>query len=86
MADLLIRDVDGALRARLASLAAAHGRSLEDEAREVLRGALSRMQSEPPEHIADLALRLFGPEHGVELHLPPRAGEAEPLVPDFRRV
>jgi plasmid stability protein len=44
---------------------AAHRRSLEEEVRELLRGAITRQPQE--EHIVDLALRLFGPNHGVEM-------------------
>jgi antitoxin FitA len=42
MASLLIRNVDPALHARLKARAAAHHRSLEDEARLLLRTGLTR--------------------------------------------
>ncbi len=73
MASLLIRNVDDVLHARLKEAAARHHRSLEEEARELLRTAVAR-QDEPrnEESLTDIARRLFGPEHGVDLDIPPR--------------
>jgi plasmid stability protein len=81
MPSLLIRNVDAALHARLKQHAAAHHRSLEEEVRELLRGAVTRQPQE--EHIVDLALRVFGPKHGVELNIPPRGDAQERPSPDF---
>jgi plasmid stability protein len=81
MPSLLIRNVDAALHARLKQHAAAHRRSLEDDVRELLRGAITRQPQE--EHIVDLALRLFGPKHGIELDIPPRGNAPERPPPDF---
>lgn len=83
MASLLIRNVDDALHARLKAAAARHRRSLEEEARELLRVAVARRDEAPQEHIVDLAHRLFGPENGVDLDIPPRGGAASRLPPDF---
>ena len=33
--------------------------------------------------MVDLARRLFGPEHGVDLDIPPRASDLEREPPDF---
>jgi plasmid stability protein len=64
--------------------AAAHRRSLDDEeARELLRSAAADQVSAPEETLADLALRLFGPAHGVELELPPRRAADDRPPPDF---
>ena len=41
MAAMTIRNIDEQLKARLRVRAAQHGRSMEDEARDILRGALS---------------------------------------------
>lgn len=71
MPNLLIRNVDGSLHARLKERAAAHCRTLEEEAREVLCAALARLAA-PQENIVGIAQRLFGPKHGVELNIPPR--------------
>jgi plasmid stability protein len=83
MASLLIRNVDPALHARLKARAAAHHRSLEDEARSLLRTGLARQERETQaEDLVALATRLFGPENGVDLALPPRDAQDRP-PPDF---
>ena len=81
MPSLLICNVDAALHARLKQHAATHRRSLEEEVRELLRGAVTRPPQE--EHIVDLALRLFGAKHGVDLDIPPRGSAPERPPPDF---
>lgn len=40
---------------------------MEEEARQILRRAVS-----PPERLGDLFLKVFGPERGADLELPPR--------------
>jgi plasmid stability protein len=44
MASMTIRNIDDQLKARLRIQAAVHGRSMEDEARDILRAALSTEQ------------------------------------------
>lgn len=85
MSDLLIRDLDDVLRARLEARAQAHRRSLEDEAREMLRAAVASDAVEPEqqEHPVDVFLRLFGPEHGIDLDLPPRSADVDRPPLDF---
>jgi plasmid stability protein len=78
MVSLLIRNVDEALHDRLKARAAEHRRSLEEEAREVPRAALARQEMRARENLVDIALHLFGPEHGVELDIPERAGPESP--------
>jgi len=80
---LLIRNVDKALHSRLRARAAEHRRSLEEEARELLRTAVARQGTEPRENIVDIARRLFGPEHGIELDIPPRGRAPETPPPEF---
>jgi antitoxin FitA len=41
---------------------------MDDEVRQILKKAVSA-----PDRLADLALQLFGPRHGVDLQLPERA-------------
>ena len=48
---------------------------MEEEARCILSDALDR---ERPANLADLALQLFGPKHGVDLELPPPVEMPEP--------
>jgi plasmid stability protein len=82
---LLIRNVDTALHARLKEHAAAHHRSLEEEARELLRMAVAQRATTPQEHPVDIARRLFGPKHGVELDIPRRGAAPGRAPPDFSR-
>ena len=47
MSSITIRNLNQGLKARLRMRAARHRRSIEDEAREILRAALNRRRSEP---------------------------------------
>jgi plasmid stability protein len=85
MASLLIRNVDESLHARLKARAAEHRRSLAEEVRELLRTAVALQETASQENLVDLARRLFGPEHGIDLDIPPRgaAPQRPPLkLPD----
>ena len=82
MASVLIRNVDEVLHRRLKASAVSHRRSLEEEARELLRAAVAR-QKAPKENLADIAQRLFGREHGADLDIPPRGGALERAPPAF---
>jgi plasmid stability protein len=84
MATLTIRQLDDAVKAKLRVRAAEHGKSMEEEAREILRQALAPA---PPagETGADLisAIRKrLEPYGGVDLELPPRMMPRKP--PKFR--
>lgn len=84
MATLLIRNVDPALHARLKARAAAHHRSLEEEARTLLRTGLARGEpAAETESLVALATRLFGLEQGVELDLSARDRSQDRPPPDF---
>ncbi len=83
MTSVLIRNVDKTLHARLKARAAANHRSLEEEARELLRAGVARQEPPARENLAALARRLFGPEHGADLDIPPRGFAPEPIPPDF---
>jgi antitoxin FitA len=72
MASITIRNLEDALKVKLRVRAAEHGHSMEEEARRVLRDALD---SERPRTLADLAMEMFGREHGIELE-PHRAADA----------
>jgi plasmid stability protein len=73
MASLSVRRLDEETLSRLRIRAAKHGVSMEEEARRVLKDAVSA-----PDYLGDLALRIFGPQHGVDLPLPERTPH-EPL-------
>jgi plasmid stability protein len=77
-ASLNIRQLDPALKERLRIRAAHHGRSMEAEARAILKEVLTE---KPPATGADLVKairRRFAPLGGVELELPPRLPGREP--------
>lgn len=78
MASITIRRLDDQLKRRLKHRAAEHGCSMEEEARKILRESLGGVQEVSA---ADIFRELFGPEHGVELDLPPRGSFRPP--PDF---
>lgn len=82
MASLLIRNLDEALKQQLRLRAATHSRSMEEEARIILREGLVGRDGEGAPDLADLARDIFGPGGiGVELPLPERDDGREP--PDF---
>ena len=77
MASITVRNLDDGLKRRLRIRAAENGRSMEQEARDILRAALD----EDPPTGADLASAIrarFAPLGGVELELPPREPMREP--------
>ena len=76
MASITIRNLDDEVKTRLRLRAAGRGRSMEEEARAILREAVGR---EPePENLARFIHECFAPFGGVELELPPREPMREP--------
>lgn len=73
MASLSVRKLDEDTLSRLRVRAAKHGVSMEEEARRILKEAVTA-----PDRLGDLAVRIFGPSHGVNLELPERTAH-EPL-------
>jgi plasmid stability protein len=80
MATLTIRRLDEKTKTRLRVRAAHHGRSMEEEARELLRSALT-VSSPNQTNLAETIRRRFQPFGGVRLRLPKR--DALRKVPDF---
>jgi plasmid stability protein len=77
MASITIRKLPENTKRRLRIRAARNGRSMEQEAREILEGVLQ--QPEPPqENLAEAIRRIFAPLGGVELQIPKR----EPIPED----
>jgi len=70
---LTIENINENTLARLRFQADRHGRSIQEEIRQILQDAVEA--SLPP---GDLALSLFGPEHGVDLELPERQPHQPP--------
>jgi plasmid stability protein len=77
MASITIRRLDDALKSRLRIRAAVHGRSMEDEAREILRSTLSR-ESPLRGNLAAAIRARFAPLGGVDLPFPEREPLREP--------
>jgi antitoxin FitA len=75
MASITIRNLEDGLKTRLRIRAADRGHSMEEEARCILRDALDQHR---PQTLADLALEIFGPEHGVDLEPHPPIEPREP--------
>jgi plasmid stability protein len=75
MASITIRNLEDGLKTRLRIRAAEHGHSMEEEARSILRDALDQHR---PQTLADLALEIFGSEHGVDLEPHPPVEPREP--------
>jgi len=71
MATITIRRLDEALKARLRVRAARQGRSMEEEARQILKAGLTDEPMRRP-NLAESIRRRIAPVGGVELSLPPR--------------
>lgn len=76
MASITIRNLDDGVKARLRVRAAGNGRSMEEEARLILREAVGRRPS--ANNLAAIIRAHFGPAKGVDLELPPRDAGREP--------
>ena len=77
MASITIRNMDEELETRLRLQAALNGRSMADEARDILRSALNREPARPGNLAASIRAR-FARLGGVELPLAPREAMREP--------
>jgi plasmid stability protein len=77
MASITIRNLDEGLKRRLRIRAAEHGRSMEEEARDILRITLNQ-EPAPPKNVASAIRARFAPLGGVELDIPARAQMREP--------
>ena len=77
MASITIRNLDDALKQRLRVRAAEHGRSMEEEAREILREVVSN--GAPPRDLAAAIRKRVSPLGGVDLDIPERQPTREPI-------
>ena len=80
MASITIRNLDETVKRKLRLRAAQHNRSMEDEARDILRTSLAQEPARSG-NLVDAIRRRVEPLGGVELQLPPRGPVREP--PDF---
>lgn len=79
MATMTIRNIEDALKRRLRVRAAHNGRSMEDEARDILRSTLASDRAQSASLVESIRARVE-PLGGVELDLPPRNGLRAPPV------
>ncbi|MCY3883883.1 MAG: plasmid stabilization protein [Gammaproteobacteria bacterium] len=78
MGSITIRNLDDEVKKRLRVRAAEHNRSMEEEARWILREAVDKEASKP-KNLVEIARECFGHLGGVELELPPREPMYEPI-------
>lgn len=78
MASITIRNLDDGLKRRLRIRAAEHGRSMEEEAREILRNVVGDV-TPPTDLAAAIRARVVG-FGGADLDLPPREPMRDPPV------
>jgi plasmid stability protein len=79
MASITIRKLEDATKRKLKIRAAMHGRSMEQEAREILKSAL-KTAPEKRLNLAEAIRRRFAPLGGVELEPLPREPIRDPGV------
>jgi plasmid stability protein len=77
MASITIRNLADSLKSRLRIQAAVHGRSMEDEARDILRTSLNQ-EPPGPKNLGTAINALFKPLGGFELPQMPRDPMREP--------
>ena len=77
MASITVRNIDDDLKRRLRVRAAVNGRSMEAEAREILKAALPA-ETAPTKNLGTAIRERFAPYGGVELDIPPRDPMREP--------
>lgn len=78
MASITIRNLTDDDKERLREQAARNGRSMEAEARAILREALGDQPDRPRRNLAEEIRALFGPLGGVELPEVPRDPARDP--------
>jgi antitoxin FitA len=77
MASLTIRSLDDTVKLRLRIRAASHGRSMEEEAREILKAGVAT-NDVPNLNLAESIRRHIAPLGGVELTIPAREAVRRP--------
>lgn len=81
MGTLTIRNLDDALKSRLRLRAAARNRSMEEEARQILRASLQESAPAPAQDLASRIRARFSALGDVQLAIEPREAVRSP--PDF---
>lgn len=78
MASITIRQLDEGTKERLRIRAAHNKRSMEDEARSILRAALSEESASTPDGLGEKIRSRFQPLGGIDLQLPDREPMRDP--------
>ena len=78
MATLTIRDLPDDVMECLRVRAAQHGRSRQEEARVILKRAVTGLTGAK---LLKMASENFGPDHGIDIAIPPRGADRPP--PEF---
>jgi len=79
MASITIRQLSENTKRKLRIRAAQNGRSMEQEAREILKGELNKPEDQPA-NLAEAIRKIFEPLGGVELRIPPRGPIRDPGI------
>jgi len=77
MSSITIRNLEESIKKRLRVRAAQHRRSMEEEARHILRAALTE-KAPAPTNLYEAIRRRIAPLGGVDLDIPPRGLMREP--------
>ena len=77
MASIVIRNLDEATKRKLKIRAAMNGRSMEQEAREILKSALAQTAKKKA-NVAERIREIFAPLGGVEVERLPREAMRDP--------
>ncbi|WP_421709295.1 FitA-like ribbon-helix-helix domain-containing protein [Algihabitans sp.] len=77
MASITIRNLDDGLKQQLRVRAAEHGRSMEEEAREILRELVGK--GRPPRDLAAAIRKRVAASGGIDLDIPDRKPLREPI-------
>ncbi len=78
MASMIIRNIDDELKTRLRIQAATHGRSMEDEARDILRSSLSTKSARTQNLVESIRARIE-PLGRIDIEIPLREPMREPV-------
>jgi plasmid stability protein len=79
MASITIRQLPEATKRKLKIRAAEHGRSMEQEAREILKNELSKAPQTGKDLVREIR-DIFEPLGGVDLQIPPRGPIRDPGI------
>ncbi len=82
MASITVRNIDDDVKKRLRMRAAEHGRSMEDEVRNLIDQAVSQPKQQDKLGLGESIRRRFAPLGGVDLNLPKRRPMRK--LPDFK--